>query len=64
MMSITEDIRKTVKEELKREIATVAKAELGDTMFNIIMRGRQLGLLDNDMEELKQAFKKRLKEIV
>jgi uncharacterized protein YpuA (DUF1002 family) len=57
------DIVKDIVKKLKTEIKTTPIEKLGDTMLNIILKGKEFGLTENDMGELRDTFKKRLKEI-
>lgn len=63
MSSTMEQIRKDIVDALKIEIENTPKDKVGDIVFNIIIKGRQFGLTDEDMEELKDTFKKRLQKV-
>jgi len=57
-------LKKDIMDALKIEIEEAPDNEVGNVMFKILLRGREIGLEDEDMEELKKVFRKRLKEVI
>ena len=62
--TIEEDLKKDLVDALKIELEETPAEKLGDTMFRILIRGREFGLGDEEMEKLKEVFRNRLREIV
>jgi hypothetical protein len=61
-MDFAKEIKKDLVERLKVEIETAPKEKLADTVLNIIVKGKEFGLDEDDMKILKESFKKRLEE--
>jgi hypothetical protein len=62
MADFAKETKKDLIERLKAEIETAPKEKLADTVLNIIVKGKDFGLDEDDMKILKESFKKRLKE--
>lgn len=62
--SYAEQIREDIKKTLIAEIESSTPERASDIVLNIILKGRQAGLIDEDLDEIREVFKKKLEELV
>jgi DNA-directed RNA polymerase subunit F len=62
--SYIEKIREDIKKALIAEIEASTPERASEIILSIIFKGRQAGLTDEDMDEIREVFRKKIKEAV
>lgn len=61
--SFVDEVREEIKKTLITEIEASDPKRASEIILNIIFKGKQAGLTEKDMNEIREIFKKKLKEM-